>query len=362
MIKDLLRYGLNNQSLSRPFGWDSIPRDKNLLWLDKNENIDEEYNRYMSQIPSKITMESINCYPEPAKLYNKLSEIDGLSPESFILTPGSDGAISSTFNVFINKDDKVLITKPTFAMYSVYCKIYNARINHLEYEKGSSCPFIDINRIIKELDKFKPKLFCLPNPDSPTGSILDPDELDTLIKFCDKLNIIILIDEAYYPFYDKSVVAKTINFKNLIVARTFSKAWGLAGLRLGYAVGNPKTIEYYHKIKPMYEIGSYSIAFIEKAIELEYRMRDSVKRIMAGKEDFINELRNLDFHTLNTEGNFLHVNFGDKSSLIHSLLQKKVLYRQSFDEECLKGFSRFTATTKENFKPVIDLLKNSLNS
>ena len=360
MVMDLLRDGLNNQSLSRPFGWDSIPRDKSLLWLDKNENIDDEYNSYLSQIPPTISLENINCYPEPAKLYSKLSEIDGLVPESFVLTPGSDGAISSTFNVFINKGDKVLITKPTFAMYSIYCRIFNAKMNYLEYERDSSSPFINLDKIIETLNKFKPKLFCLPNPDSPTGSILYPDDLYTLIKLCEKLNIIILIDEAYYPYYDKSVIEKTVKFKNLIVARTFSKAWGLAGLRLGYAVGNPETIGYFHKIKPMYEIGSYSIAFVEKLIESEYKMKESVKRIMLGKEYFINELRELGFQTLNTEGNFLHVGFGNDSKLIHSLLQKKVLYRQSFNEECLRDFSRFTATTKDNLIPIIDLLKKSL--
>ncbi len=358
MVKFLLRNGLNNESLNRPFGWESEPRDKSLLWLDKNENVDEIYNNFISEIPSTISIDNINCYPEPAKLYYKLSEIDGLSPESFILTPGSDGAISSTFNVFLNKDDKVLITKPTFAMYSIYCKIYNTKMDYLEYERDLNCPFINLDKIIEILNKTKPKLFCLPNPDSPTGSILHPDELTKLIKLCDKLNIIILIDEAYYPYYDETVIEKTKQFLNLIVARTFSKAWGLAGLRLGYAVGNPKTIKYFHKIKPMYEIGSYSIAFIEKAIEFEYKMRESVKRIMMGKEYFLNELKNLGFQTLITEGNFLHVNFGERSNLIHNSLEKKVLYRKSFNEECLRGFSRFTATTKENMIPIIEVLKN----
>ena len=84
MVKYLIRNGLNNESLNRPFGWDSKPRDKNLLWLDKNENVDEIYNNFMSEIPLKISIDNIHCYPEPAKLYYKLSEIDGLSPESFI--------------------------------------------------------------------------------------------------------------------------------------------------------------------------------------------------------------------------------------------------------------------------------------
>lgn len=356
MVEKLIRSGLSNKDLTRPFGWDSKPREKHLLWLDKNENVDRIYNDFISELALKIDKESITCYPEPANLYRKLSNLEGVPKESLILTPGSDGAISNTFNVFINLKDKVLITCPSFAMYEVYCRIFNADTHFINYARDLVSPSLSIDNLLSTLKKVKPKLFCLPNPDSPTGAIMNSDDIDKIIKFCAELNTIILVDEAYYPYYDFSVSKKTLEFKNLIVARTFSKAWGLAGLRLGYAIGNPDTIRYFHKIKPMYEIGSYSIAFIEKVLDCEDKMRDSVKRIMDGKKYFIDELNKMNFQTLKSEGNFLHVNFGSKSKEVHDKLEKKVLYRKSFTEECLRGYSRFTATTKENFDPIIKII------
>jgi Histidinol-phosphate/aromatic aminotransferase and cobyric acid decarboxylase len=221
-----IKHNLKDNKIIRPFGWDSEPRNKELLWLDKNENTDSNYINFISNISKDITSTSLNTYPEPKQLYIKLSNWVGIDKRSLIITPGSDGAIKSTFDVFIAKDDKVVITNPTFAMYNIYCSMYEANVFKIDYVRDQNRISIPIDKLLKYLKTVRPKLFCLPNPDSPTGAVFNDDEIFKIIQFCNENNIIILIDEAYHPYYKKSYSYLVSNYKNLIIKRTFSKAMG----------------------------------------------------------------------------------------------------------------------------------------
>ncbi len=359
MIEQLIKNSVLSNELTRPFGWNSVPRDNTKIWLDKNENVDPEYQEFIRQVAQEIPNISKSTYPEPAILYKKLSDLDNVPIDSLFLTAGSDGAIRYSFELFINPKDKILITSPSFAMYDIYCRIFGAQTYKVYYQRSPKGPIIEFANILKALLQIKPKMFCLPNPDSPTGSILTYEQIMEIINLCNKENIILLIDEAYYPFYPHSFSNKVGSFKNLIIARTFSKAWGLAGLRTGYVIGHPETIKYFHKIKPMYELGTYSIAFIEKMINYSEKMEASTQNIIDGKTHFLKEMEKIGFDTFKSEGNFLHVAFGEGSEKIHKELSDIVLYRKNFKEDCLSGYSRFTATTKENFKPIINKIKST---
>jgi histidinol-phosphate aminotransferase len=280
-----------------------------------------------------------------------------VGPDCLILTPGSDGAIRLTFQAFVNEGDRVVHTSPTFAMYPVYCQMFGAQPQPLHYERGANGSALSIEQIRDHLFRVKPRLFCLPNPDSPTGTVLSPDELRSVIDLCAQLGTVVLIDEAYHPFYEHSCVAWTRDCPHLIVARTFAKAWGLAGLRIGYAVGHPETIAYYHKLRPMYELGTLSIAFMERMLDHEREMQASVRRLLEGKQYFADEMVALGFRVLLTHGNFQHVAFGKRSEAIHRRLEDMVLYRRDFKEDCLSGFSRFSITTRQGFEPIIRAIK-----
>ncbi|TQE84060.1 histidinol-phosphate aminotransferase family protein [Leptospira noguchii] len=349
-------------SLERPDWQLSVPRVNQKLWLDKNENLDPELSKITSSIIGELNPLTLSTYPECGELYRKIARWVNTSPEAIILTPGSDGAIRLTFEAFIDEGDAVVHTLPTFAMYPVYSKMFGAKTYPLTYERGEHGPQLSLDTILKQITEVRPKLFCLPNPDSPTGTVLAPHELRSVIELCEKLNVMILIDEAYHPFYENSCVELTKDFKNLIVARTFAKAWGLAGLRIGYAVGHPELIKYYHKLRPMYEVSTIGIAFMERMMDHVDAMYDSVKRLNEGKLFFRNEMQSLGLKTLETNGNFQHVSFGDNSEEIHKVLREFVLFREDFKEECLKGFSRFSVTTVEKFKPIIELIKTVIKN
>ena len=352
---------LLNPELVRP-DWQTInPRPTDLLWLDKNENLDPQLFEFNKKIWSEMDPIALSTYPECASLYKKLANWLNLAPENLILTPGSDGAIRMVFEAFVNEGDLVVHTSPTFAMYPVYSQIFGARVNPLVYENSIDGPRLTANQIISHLKHNKPKLFCLPNPDSPTGNVILPNDLRKIIELCASQDTVVLIDEAYHPFYDWTCVQWISEFQNLVVARTFAKAWGLAGLRIGYAVGHSELIKYLHKLRPMYEVSTVSIAMMEKMLDYSENMRLSVNRINDGKNYFANEMTKLGLKVLYTHGNFLHVNFGKYAHTVHQSLRGKVLYRLDFKDLCLSGYSRFSCTTVDAFRPIVEIIRATIN-
>lgn len=351
---------LLDASLTRPDWLGSVPRRDGLLWLDKNENMDPSLLQLTQRVLRETDPRSSAVYPEFGNLYRKLARWVGVSPDGLILTPGSDGAIRMVFEAFINEGDTVAHTSPTFAMYGVYCKMFGVNALPLRYERSAQGPVLGADTILAYLTRERPKLYCLPNPDSPTGTVVPPEELRAIIELCGKLGCVILIDEAYHPFYANSCAPWTRTFDHLVVARTFAKAWGLAGLRIGYAVGYPETIRYLHKLRPMYEVSTIAAVVAERMLDFTDDMHASVRRLNEGKAYFLQHMEDLGFQTLHGEGNFLHVAFGKQAVNIHQALKERVLYRTDSDELCLKGFSRFTATTIEQFQPLVDIIASAI--
>ncbi len=240
---------------------------RRLLWLDKNENLDPELMALTREVLASIPPSALGTYPEAGELYRKLGRWVGVSPESLLLTPGSDGVIRLVFEAFVEPGDSVVHTSPTFAMYPVYCRMFGADVHEVHYERSPAGPYLDVLKIIETVRRIKPKLLCLPNPDSPTGTILAPDVLRGLLAECESAGTVMLLDEAYHPFYSWSAVPWMADSPNLIVARTFAKAWGAAGLRIGYAVAQPSTIELLHKMRPMYEVSTLAVEFMSRMMD-----------------------------------------------------------------------------------------------
>ncbi|RHX90865.1 pyridoxal phosphate-dependent aminotransferase [Leptospira stimsonii] len=353
---------LLNPNLFRPSALKSVPRSREPIWLDKNENLDSILMNLNHSILLELPLDAIATYPEAGETYRKLSDYVGVEPESLILTPGSDGAIRYAFEAFVDPGDYVMHTSPTFAMYSVYCQMFGANAITIEYTRKEEKPYLDLNQIKDNLKKYKPKLLCLPNPDSPTGTIIAAGELSEILNLCEQTGTVLLLDEAYFPFYDWTGVPWTKRSSNLVVARTFAKAWGLAGLRVGYAVAAPNTIDLFHKIRPMYEVNTLAVEFLSRALDREVNMKESVVRIKDGKKFFEDKMRSFGFGVLQTEGNFTHVDFGRFGKSVHSTLFNKVYYRQAFEQPCLKGYSRFSVAPISVMKEVVELIEETVKA
>jgi histidinol-phosphate aminotransferase len=356
------RKSLTNPDLKRPSALASVPRDPALLWLDKNENLDPLLMKVSREVLMEVPPEALATYPEAGAVYRSLAAWIGVSPDSLMLTPGSDGAIRLTFEAFVEHGDPVVHTSPTFAMYPVYSQMFGANVRTVEYRPSQAGPYLDVDELVRVIREHKPKLVCLPDPDSPTGTTLPPETLRAILTLCEEVGALFLIDEAYHPFYPWSAAEWTQTSKHLIIARTFAKAWGAAGLRIGYAIAHLDTIALLHKMRPMYEVSTIAVEYVQRLLNHRADMEATVARILDGKARFVDAMRALGFRVLPTSGNFVHVAFGDRAKAVHAALAPRVLYRANFDHPSLAGFSRFSAAPDEIMSQVTRLIRGAVES
>jgi len=349
-------------SMIRPSREKSENRPDGLLWLDKNENIDPIYIQHIQKMMVDIPPKALFGYPDCYSLYKKLSEYLHTPINQLFLAAGSDGVIRAVYEAFVSPGDTVIYTEPTFAMYALYAQMLGANSVLLHYQPSDQGPVLSIDNVIHAIQTTQPKLICLPNPNSPSGTIFSPDELRDIIIAAEKSDAIILIDEAYYPFYPETALPWINDYSHLIIARTFSKAWGCAGLRLGFSIACKELTSDLHTLRPMYEAGALSMMLGERLLDHADAMLASVQRLNAGKKYFLAEMSQLGLRTFRSEGNFLHVAFDQHASAVHTGLADKALYRNDFAHASLAGYSRFTATIQELYLPIVEQIKTIIQS
>lgn len=354
------RPAVADPGLVRPDWATASPRDPALLWLDKNENTDPELAAVTADIAARLDPAVFFSYPDLGRLYARLAAWTGVSAPCLRLAAGSDGVIHAVFEAYVSPGDVVLHTVPTFAMYPVYCRIFGARAVGAAYEPSPDGPRLTADRLCAEIERTRPRLVCLPNPDSPTGTVFDPDDLRRIIETAGRVGALILIDEAYHPFHADSVITWVERYPHLVTARSTGKAWGMAGLRIGYGAASREVSANLHKVRPMYEVGAVSATVFEQMLERADAMEASVARLLDGRRAFLAAMAGLGLPTPATHGNFQHVAFGPHADAVHAALATVALYRKDFAEPCLKGYSRFSLTTAAGFRPVIEAVENAV--
>lgn len=335
------------------------PRVDERLWLDRNENADPELAAVIRQVLDGLPAKRLFSYPDNGPAYRNLAAHLGVAPEQLLFSAGSDGAIRAAYEAFIEPGDKVVHTDPTFAMYGLYGKMYGAESHAVAYGRSNTGPVLDVDAFIDTIGRVCPKLVCLPNPDSPTGTVVGEPDLRRIVDAAGTAGALILVDEAYYPFYPFTAVPWIADNPHLVVTRSTAKAWGMAGLRIGYAVASIEVSALLHKVRPMYETNTVAVAVLEAMLDRMDAIDASVARLEAGKDTFIDAMNGQGLQTLRCHGNFLHVAFGARAEAVHRALEPHVYYRRDFGHPCLQGFSRFSTTTPELFAPLIDIIKNA---
>ena len=257
MKKFIIRSKKSIQLVPRSAHW--VKNREGYVTMERNERVDDFKSSTMN-ILKNISSFDFRTYPDTNLVYKNLSKWLSMKEENLILTEGADGGLLRIFNVFVDHGDKVLTLEPGYAMYPVYCQMFKANYIPL---KLSSTKIDNYFSILKEMIlKNKPKIVAIANPNQPIEVMLSYSQLEQICKITKKTNSIFVVDEAYYHF--NNVTAKNLikKYNNLIVVRTFSKAFGLAGLRVGYSISNKKNIDFMKSIKPIYEINSINIKII----------------------------------------------------------------------------------------------------
>ena len=319
---------------------DTLSRYKKIR-LDKNERLTDFESYFINKIKKKINSNYLNTYPEVEPLYEIFSKKFNLNKEMFVLTAGSDMAIRNCFELLVRSGDKIITIFPTYAMVDVYAKLFEANQVKIHFNKKLE---LDISKLIKAIN-YKTRLIIIANPNSPTGTIIENRQIVNILKKAKKFNCYVLIDEAYYDFYNITVMPYLKKFQNLIISRTFSKAYGLAGCRVGLIIANKTIAKRLYKFRPMYEINSISVLIVKEIMKNKSVLKKYIKETIEGKKYLIKNLDKLGFPYYNSYTNFLLVDFRTKNfknKVWNYFKNKNILITGEPNIPGCKNFLRFT--------------------
>ncbi len=336
------RAGKYPEEISKKYG---IPLNK-IVSLKSNENpypLPASIKKTIIKELSKISRYPNPDYPE---LKEKISSYTNLPPESIGIGNGANELLANLSKIFLEPFDVVAIPVPTYTMYILYAMVNNARLKFIETQKKG------FKVRAEDILSHRAKLIFLCSPNNPTGATIDEKEI---IKIVEESEAMVIVDETYSEFYGKSIANKVNDYDNLVVVRSFSKFFGLAGLRVGYALSNPKIINYLEKTRQPFALSTIAEKAAIKAIEeINYFMKTKEK-IISEREYLFSALKKIEgLKPWPSKANFILVEILNMpaSKLLNKLYSKGIIIRDVTGLIGLKGeYIRITVgRRKENIK------------
>ncbi len=325
-------------------------KGKSGIFLDANENSFGSSISFLEEL-------NLNRYPDTLQLNlkEKFSKINGLPTHNMFFGNGSDEAIDILFRAFCDpQKDNVIVCPPTYGMYEV-----SANINDVEVQK---VPLIaetfqlDEASILKTINT-NTKLIFICSPNNPTGNGAAWNSIKTILE---KFNGIVVLDEAYVNFSKcESRINELRNYPNLVILQTLSKAWGLAGLRVGMAFASECIIDVFNKIKPPYNINSVSQNLALKALDNCEQVNEWVKMIITERERVADEMQKISIvlKVYPSEANFILVKVTDVNGIYKFLESKLIIVRNRNTVALCEGCLRFTIGTVTENNEALKILK-----
>ena len=338
-IKNLVRKNIEDL-IPYSSARDEFNKSDNYIYLDANESsYDNGYNRYPN-----------NKHPELIAL---ISNYKKLNKDELVLCNGTDELIDLVIRVFCEPGkDKIITLTPTYGMYEVSAEINNVNIIKVDLDHDFQ---IDVEKVKSQFDDLT-KILFITNPNNPTGNCFNED---SIIEIIESFNGIVFIDEAYIDYSNNSLISKLNMYQNLIISQTFSKALGLAGIRLGVGYSNSNIISYLKKVKPPYNVNSLTEKKAIENISSTYLDNSQIKETILERNKLEKKLENFPFvkKVYPSDSNFLLVKVSNANNLYKYLLDNGIVVRNRSQikgcEECL----RITVGTPKQNNLLINVLK-----
>ena len=326
------------------------PQVDSIIKLNTNENPYGPSERVKS---IKLDTDNLRKYPDAKSslLVDKLAEYHGLKPEQVFVGVGSDDVISMCFMTFFNSDKPVFFPDITYSFYDVWASVYR-----IPYEQK---PLDENFNIVKDDYMQENGGIIFPNPNAPTGILVGTDFIEDIVKA--NPSSVVIIDEAYIDFGGESVLPLIDKYDNLLVVRTYSKSRSMAGLRIGYAMGNAELIKYLNDVK--YSVNSYtmnmpSLILGSAIIDDEEYFRTTLAKIISTRDKFSADLEKLGFTVLPSKSNFVFASHKTvPATEIFEKLKEKNVYVRHFNAPRIDNFLRITIGTDEEMTKVVSLLE-----
>ena len=301
--------------------WALIDR-RDYLRLDLNENTQALPASVVEQMAQLIRERGVHCYPDYRGFGAQLSSYCAVPEDWLLATNGSDQGIDIVLRAFLTQGDEMVVARPEFAMFGNIANLLGARIVGVPYGDRFQFPYDTFHEAISS----DTRLIVIINPNNPTGTPVTLDYIEwLLVRFP---NVPILVDEAYYEYTGTSALDFLKRYDNLIVLRTFSKAFAMAGLRLGYIIARPALITHFEKIRGPFAVNS--VALVAAAAQLAHldNMQAQVKEVMLRAKPFTSAFlreNNIDF--IEGAANFFLVSMPNVDSMVEHLKSHQILVR-----------------------------------
>ncbi len=320
--------------------------------LGMNERVPTMPQELFNEIISEYTIEEASSYPELKSVYGALANYISQPEKRILFAAGADVAIKMTLEAFCENGDTIITCSPTYAMYKVYAKMLNCKLQGImSDELGNS----DLQQLINQ-SKQSANAIILANPNGVTGFYFSIDELRILLS--ELPNIPVIIDEAYADFAHIDTAPLLDEFDNLIIIRSFSKNVGFTGLQVGYILANESVIGIIEKFKPGTEINSLAA----RAIKLLCSKPDLIQKLadetIQVRHQFATDLQKQGFKVIEKGGNFILVDFGDKKSEMENNLIKNNIEFKSLSAH-FNNYIRLTIADTETMDYVLSIIKQS---
>lgn len=321
--------------------------------LDQNENPDGVPKWLFDAVMEKVTPEFLAIYPEETVPTEKYANLLGLERENVTLTDGSTVGMGYVIKVFGEAGKDILCVTPSFAMYEVYARMAGMNVRQLQYESDFS---YRIENTIDAIDE-NTGIVVLVNPNMPVGNAYEKGDIRRVVEKAEKHDTIVIIDEAYYYFYNESSIDLAREHGNVFVLRTFSKMLSIPALRLGAIISTPENIRLINLYKPHYTVNSVALLFAEEIAGNHDRMISELKeQYLEGKEYILNALAENRYETLPSEGCYVCIKPKHRSSReITDLLEENNILILC-GKDGLTGWLRLTIAHKKYMEAFMEAL------
>ena len=315
--------------------------------LDANEGNKDLFKDLIKDIGDDFYL---NLYPDDnyTQLKEAIVNYIGCKIENISVGNGSSELLDLCVKTFVDTNELILSLDPTFSMYSIYAKIVNSR--YIGAGEGNDFT-INVDDVIKSIEENDPKLTIICNPNNPTGTTIKRDDVLRIVKSTDN---VVIVDEAYMEFSNESVVDEIENYDNLIVVKTMSKAFSMAGIRTGYLIANEELVKTIEKVRPPYNLNSISALLATKALKQKEKMLSYVENLKVEREKIYEKLIDMGVKAYRSGANFVF--FSSKvDNLAEKLIENDVLIRKFGGK--LDNYYRVTVGSPKENEAFLDAMK-----
>jgi histidinol-phosphate aminotransferase len=329
--------------------------DRSGLRLDFNENTGGCSPRVIERL-RQLQPEELACYPVREPVEREVASFLGLQPEHVLLTNGVDEAIHLLCEAYLEPQDQALIVVPTFAMYQICAAATGARVISIPAEDDFRFPTA---KVMAHTTAPKTRLIAIANPNNPTGAVASAEDLLRIARSAPQAAI--LVDEAYFEFYGQSLLEYAGQVPNLFVARTFSKAYGMASLRVGVLAGAAEHMQSLRRACSPYNVNGVALACLPAALADQKYVRKYVAEVQSSRGRLEEEFRRLGVPFWPSQANFVLARIGrGHKEFVMGMRARGILVRDRSSDFGCEGCVRITAGWREHTERLVDALHETL--